>query len=427
MRYVPVQSRPTKERLLRAYLNTTESPKGFKKADGKPELYEGQAKAREVNHHTLARYAMAWHIIAGGTRHLYEAKGGQPSRPRIIDKALLTQAGRWIGEAIRTDDDAEIAKRTIPYFDEAMKALRSVDETTLEMANRWIRTLVIEYERDAARKSFENSGEEKSALFLEVAKRTGVEGMAYGIMARIAHRHLENDAMDNEDRKELMLAWAWCFGMHLHVKMERAKAGTPTGRFLFTKRDTATHRKVRRYLRSGRTVNIDMMCRLRGDMNITVSDAVRMHKQYGQRGSFRYYGLEYEYEVSPFATKGTFFSNGGVDLAVYPTGREAIRAMRSIADSAFEHADGAIAFASVMLESDDEDIVLEEVQTDLRTLMARSNRQAGVLEAIYDNWMGVLLQAARLYARSKGRKEMFSTTPSEILEGYERKGMAAHS
>lgn len=164
----------------------------------------------------------------------------------------------------------------------------------------------------------------------------------------------------------------------------------------------------------------------RGIKRITL---VNLHNLHRAKWDFEYNGNYFLAEASPFAEKPLGRPISDFDIVVYPADQEIKDALLIIGDPKFEHADGALAFASIKL---DRVMLIEEMQTDAPDLLRRIrangcvpealdavNKAEEMLRPLIEIWPEILLAAVKEFAHKMQHGILLGATPWRVVQRYE--------
>ncbi len=368
----PTDAELTKpERVLRAYLNTSEVPKGFR---GNPyNCTDGTVIGLDLNPKNLSRYA-----------------------------TYVACINEWL--------------TTLP------KSIEDVPQTTYELA---ISTTKAKETENAL--EFCNSPKEKE-IIASLRQKGSIIFFSESALTTVA-------GMDNHSNKEITLIKTK-FQSDIKTEMEKQLKLTTDnhvnghGRANFPLEFKTALEFLRTRLFDGLTMS-DIMKSLEITKEDKVTDKERttlelqleLHKQFAFRKTMEVNGRKFLVEASPFTEKGILEPISDLDIVVYPQDQKIIEAMKSIANLEFEHADGSIVAASILMKN--KVLLVEEMQTEVPDLLRKAGlkkdvtKETEILLPILEDWELIAMEAIQLFANEHKFREFYVMTPWGVTRRYQ--------
>ncbi|MBI4150333.1 hypothetical protein HY488_02930 [Candidatus Woesearchaeota archaeon] len=402
---------PTKLRMVRAYLNQSWIPPGFKgnqySRNGKPDI------AHEVSHFYLSRYAWARDILSDIPDSVL--------KPDEIDRLFSTvsKSSKVLMNGQHVDlgsADVEVPRLVDVY----KRLMGDVKENLISVLARWNFTV------------FEKT--------LQVIREKGPKALQYFVLYKAAC----DPAFGDKNDRTVELLRRWIYSQH-QIALEQIAVneewGDTLGRMHFSDDNNTAWRYVH-----GRLWNLDEACvrealaiRYGEDEKAAVDSEygvftekdhhsvvehklehmkplLELHRRYGFRDEFDFNGYSFTLEASPFIEKPVGAPVGNFDAVIFPKGGlESF--LQEVAMPDFEHADGG--FASVRFTISDGHLIFEELQSDIPSMLRLQKRETPVeLADMINVWPEIAREAAFRIARHGGFTEMFGATPYRIIQRY---------
>ncbi|MDO8554814.1 MAG: hypothetical protein Q7S22_08445 [Candidatus Micrarchaeota archaeon] len=371
----PTDAKLTKpERALRAYLNTSEVPKGFR--GNSYTCKDGTVIELDINPKNLSRYATyvacieEWAIT--------------------LPKSIEGVSPEVYGKVISATKASETEK--------ALEFCNSIKEKEI-IANLRQKGSII-YFSEAALTIVDNLEKNESAHIndLELIKakfQTNIKNEIEKQQKLTADNHVNGHGRAN-------------FPLEFKTALE----------FLRTRLfDELTMQDVMKSL------EITKEDKVTDKERATLELQLELHKQFSFRKTMEVNGRKFMVEASPFTEKGIMEPISDLDIVVYPQDEQIIEAMKTIANPEFEHADGSVVAASILIKNKVQ--LVEEMQTEVPDLLRKASltrdvtKETEILLPIIEDWELLAMEAIQVFAKEHKFSEFYIMTPWGVTRRYQ--------
>jgi hypothetical protein len=406
------------ERRLHAYLNQDKPPLGFK---GNPMGSNGQQIARNLTHFHLSRHLYIRRILERGLFSLAEQLDVAPGKKIVLSE--IRPGEKISKEEILENKDiySLIASAKQHGFRMTSKEVTELIENASDeiwgRVNQFYELMLMIYsqELEIVPLKVELCGLQDD--FIEKARKYGYLHMAYNELTYIAEETVGKQDLTEADYKALRLLIAVLYSKRLLCVNDEDKGCNEFGRTIFTRRQNTTWQFLQNRMFDKFSARMLInAARNSGATDEKLESLFETHMQFAFREQLSIGGNSFLAIGSPFAQKPIGSPIGNFEIAVYPTDEKLRSAMHSIRDQKYEHADGAIALAAcTILENE---VLLEEIQSDVPELLRRAVVKPDALSGIELIWPQLSLEAVRILAKMKSFTEIYAATPWRIYTRY---------
>ena len=424
------------QRSLRAILNTTEVPAGFK---GNPLIskLDRLPEERSLSPANMSRYAYVRGLLECEILRLCWIVGNDREFNIRGVKAKISR--RTLIESKRNFLEIKKYRDMENEYVEMLKAYQQLDSKMVKRVNRMFKQVVLYLISNRSGIAAQNLSEGNDAIFIRDIREWGRDSITLKYLHSYASFYKEGAKTLTElDRVALdiltlhLISEAMMRGSRTSIEQENGTCGK-LGRAKFSRGHEQAWRYVRKHLFDGLTeqmvfdaVHMNGWTRIN---QIYLSRLMDIHHAFAYSEELGIHGKRFRVEGSPFAEKRIGEPIGNFDIVVYPTTEQMKCALLTVTDPTFEHANGSLAFAAITIK--DKTLILEEIQTDVPDLFRRLrltnlavrrreaiDRAEETLAPFMEKWPEIILESVRSFARRNSYLEFYAGTPWRVMRRY---------
>jgi len=436
------------QRALRAYLNLSEPPQGFK---GNPwKLEDRKTIERDLDHKNLSYY---WYVMTTlcstaeeefdmyyydkpNEKHWYY----EPRGPLLPGTIIAASKDEIISDAkngkTTRSDLAAFADSINKMDDEVLKHVNEIYARAVQMLMPYIVGF-------ALRSFLEGPG--KETWILDFRREHGRNAIMFQVLAWLIRGEFEKQdatALSEKERAAYSIALGYFSVVALRCGLDTWKERNEgrigkLGRPLFSNEDTQAWHFLRGHLFDGSLTKRILFDAVKVEDRHELPDQkysdklfklLKLHKKYGLKCDFsiNLCNSQHKFFMEASSFIGKWFEKpvANFEIAVYPYSEYLRRWLSYIANPSFEHADGAIALPSLAIKKGR--LILEEIQSDVPDMIGMSNgfriddfdAAYSAAEPIAYRWQKIALAAVKEFARRHGFTEFYAATPWRVLLRY---------